>query len=88
MIVNAEYDKGFMPPPLHPLLSSGHTFSARRWLSSLQRRCEFLAQRLSPAFGISRAGESRNPITTPSTHMHPVQMVMHAILKHLQRVVP
>ncbi|VAI02695.1 unnamed protein product [Triticum turgidum subsp. durum] len=55
MIVNAEYDKGFMRPPLHPLLSSGHTFSARRWLTSLQRRCEFLAQRLSPAYGISRA---------------------------------
>ncbi|KAM3293937.1 hypothetical protein ACQJBY_037066 [Aegilops geniculata] len=61
MIVNAEYDKGFMPAPLHPLLSSGHTFSARRWLTSLQRRCEFLAQRLSPAFGISRAGGAITP---------------------------
>ncbi|VAI02690.1 unnamed protein product [Triticum turgidum subsp. durum] len=61
MIVNAEYDKGFMRPPLHPLLSSGHTFSARRWLTSLQRRCEFLAQRLSPAYGISRAGGAITP---------------------------
>ncbi|XP_044377665.1 homeobox-leucine zipper protein ROC5-like [Triticum aestivum] len=61
MIVNAEYDKGFMPPLLHLLLSSGHTFSARRWLTSLQRRCEFLAQRLSPAYGISRAGGAITP---------------------------
>ncbi|XP_044360542.1 homeobox-leucine zipper protein ROC8-like [Triticum aestivum] len=61
MIVNAEYDKGFMPAPLHPLLRSGHTFSARRWLTSLQRRCEFLAQRLSPAYGISRAGGAITP---------------------------
>ncbi|KAE8809966.1 Homeobox-leucine zipper protein ROC5 [Hordeum vulgare] len=56
MIVNGEYDKGFMPLPLHPLLSSGHTFSARRWLTSLQRRCEYLTQRSSPANGLGMAG--------------------------------
>uniref|UniRef100_A0ACD5W8J0 Uncharacterized protein n=1 Tax=Avena sativa TaxID=4498 RepID=A0ACD5W8J0_AVESA len=42
-IVNAEYDKSAVPGLYHPLLRTGHALGARRWLTSLKRRCQYLA---------------------------------------------
>uniref|UniRef100_A0ACD5ZXY9 Uncharacterized protein n=1 Tax=Avena sativa TaxID=4498 RepID=A0ACD5ZXY9_AVESA len=55
-IVNAEYDKIVVPNLYHPLLlRSGHALGARRWLTSLKRRCQYLALlRLDSATYIGR----------------------------------
>lgn len=42
-IVNSEYDRTVVPGLYHTLLRSGHALGARRWLTSLQRRCQQLS---------------------------------------------
>ncbi|KAM0908344.1 hypothetical protein ACQ4PT_015531 [Festuca glaucescens] len=42
-IVNVELDSTVVPGPYLPLLRSGHALGARRWLTSLQRHCQYLA---------------------------------------------
>ncbi|KAL6851417.1 hypothetical protein ACP4OV_020350 [Aristida adscensionis] len=42
-IVHAEYDETAMPPLYRKLFAAGQALGARRWLMSLQKRCEYLA---------------------------------------------
>ncbi|CAN0902720.1 Homeobox-leucine zipper protein HDG1 [Linum grandiflorum] len=42
-VEHSQYDEASIDPMLRPVISSGIGFSAKRWLSSLQRFCDFLS---------------------------------------------
>lgn len=61
-IANVELDSTVVPGLYLPLLRSGHALGARRWLTSLQRHCQYLAiLRLNPTRYVGKTSCAKPP---------------------------